>query len=132
MRLSFLFLSVGLLLPSSFAAANDSCDSANTQTELNQCAAQAYQGADKELNEVYQILVSRLEGNSASLDKLRVAQRAWIGFRDAECAFESSAVEGGSAQPMIRNGCLEVLTEARTETLRERANCEEGDLSCPR
>lgn len=132
MRLSSLFLSVGFLLSSSFASANDSCDSANTQTELNLCTAQAYQAVDDELNAVYQTLVSRLEGNSASLDKLRVAQRAWIGFRDAECAFESSAVEGGSAQPMVRNGCLETLTEARTEQLREHASCEEGDLSCAR
>ncbi len=132
MRLSSLFLSVGFLLSNSFATADDSCASANTQTELNQCAAQAYQAADDELNAVYQTVVSRLEDNSASLEKLRAAQRAWIGFRDAECAFESSAVEGGSAQPMVRNGCLETLTAERTEQLREHASCEEGDLSCSR
>ncbi|GEN27780.1 hypothetical protein HVA01_14260 [Halovibrio variabilis] len=131
MRLSSLFLSVGFLLSSSFASADYSCASANTQTELNQCTAQAHQAADDELNAVYQTLVSRLEGNSVSLEKLRAAQRAWIGFRDAECAFESSAVEGGSALPMVRNGCLEALTEARTERLQEHAHCEEGDISCP-
>ncbi|GEN27777.1 hypothetical protein HVA01_14230 [Halovibrio variabilis] len=102
-----LFLSVGFLLSSSSASATDSRASANTQTELSQCTAQAYQAADNELNAVYQTLVSRLEDNLVSLEKLRVAQRAWIGFRDAECAFESSAVEGGSAQACSRaSKCL--------------------------
>ncbi|MCH4812940.1 lysozyme inhibitor LprI family protein [Vreelandella neptunia] len=131
MRLSSIFMGMGLLALCSFAQAGDTCDSATTQAELTECSAQAYQSADDKLNEAYQVLVDQLSSNSASLEKLRTAQRAWIGFRDAECAFESSAVEGGSAQPMIRNSCLEVLTEARTETLREHAECEEDDLSCP-
>lgn len=132
MRLSSLFMGMGLLALGGFSYASDTCDSATTQSELTECSAQAYQSADDELNEAYQALVDQLSSNSASLEKLRTAQRAWIGFRDAECAFESSAVEGGSAQPMIRNSCLEALTEARTETLREHAECEEGDLSCSR
>lgn len=131
MRLSLLFLGIALWGSSGFALANKECDSAATQTELNQCTAQAYQAADDELNAVYQTLVSSLLGNPASLEKLREAQRAWIGFRDAECAFESSAVEGGSAQPMVRNGCLETLTQNRSDRLREHGSCE-GDLNCSR
>ena len=132
MRLGSLFLGIVFLIASSVVYAGDGCDSATTQVELNECTAQAYQAADKELNDAYQVLVGKLSNNAASLEKLRAAQRAWIGFRDAECAFESRAVEGVSAQPMVRNGCLEALTETRTETLREHAECEEGDLSCPR
>ncbi|MEA2120005.1 lysozyme inhibitor LprI family protein [Halovibrio sp. HP20-50] len=131
MRLSVLSIGVGLLLSSGFVTANEACDNANTQAELTQCTAQGYQVADDELNEAYRVLVSKLDNNSASLEKLREAQRAWINFRDAECAFESSAVEGGSAQPMVRNGCLTAQTKARTERLQEHASCEEGDLSCP-
>ncbi|MGQ7262532.1 lysozyme inhibitor LprI family protein [Vreelandella sp. V005] len=132
MRLSSLLIVIGWLASSSFTYAGDRCVNATTQAELTECSAQAYQTADDALNEVYQVLVDQLSNNAASLEKLRAAQRAWIGFRDAECAFESSAVEGGSAQPMVRNGCLEELTEARTEALREHASCEEGDLSCAR
>ena len=116
MRLGSLFLGIVFLIASSVVYAGDGCDSATTQVELNECTAQAYQAADKELNDAYQVLVGKLSNNAASLEKLRAAQRAWIGFRDAECAFESSAVEGGSAQPMVRNSCLEALTETRTET----------------
>lgn len=132
MRLLSLWAGMGLLILSGWAGANDECDSPQTQMEMTQCSAQAYQAADDELNEAYQALVDRLENNASSLEKLRAAQRKWIGFRDAECAFESSAVEGGSAQPMVRNGCLETLTKARTQRLQEHASCEEGDLSCVR
>lgn len=131
MRLSLLYVSIGLLLSSGFTNANEACDNASTQLALTECSAQAYQAADDELNKAYQRLVDRLEHHSASLEKLREAQRQWVGFRDAECAFESSAVEGGSAQPMIRNFCLENLTQTRTQTLLGHASCEEGDLSCP-
>lgn len=130
MRLLSLWVGVGLLMLSSVVSANDECDSPKTQMEMTQCSAQTYQAADDELNETYQALVSRLEHNQSSLEKLRAAQRKWIGFRDAECTFESSAVEGGSAQPMVRNGCLAELTQARTAVLNAHAHCEEGDLSC--
>ncbi|MGO2243390.1 MAG: lysozyme inhibitor LprI family protein [Halomonas sp.] len=132
MRLSTLLLGIGCLVASSFTYAGDTCDSATTQAELTECSAQAYQAADDKLNEAYQELVGQLNSNADALEKLRTTQRAWIGFRDAECAFESSAVEGGSAQPMIQNTCLETLTETRTNQLREHASCEEGDLSCSR
>ncbi|WP_235041106.1 lysozyme inhibitor LprI family protein [Vreelandella profundi] len=130
MRLSPLFLGMGLLIASGFATASEGCESPTTQLEMTECSAQAYGAADTELNESYQMLVSQLKDNAPALEKLRTAQRAWIGFRDAECAFESSAVEGGSAQPMVRNGCLEKVTAARIERLHEYASCEEGDLSC--
>ena len=132
MQLWSLCAGVGLLIFSGLVSANEECDSPKTQMEMTQCSTQAYQAADDDLNEAYQALAGRLENNDLSLEKLRAAQRKWIGFRDAECAFESSAVEGGSAQPMVRNGCLEVLTKARTQRLQEHASCEEGDLSCVR
>lgn len=125
-------LGVGLLVSSGMVTADPGCDNASTQLALTECSAQVYQSADDELNEAYQGLVRKLEASPATLEKLRDAQRAWISFRDAECTLESSGVEGGSAQPMVRNGCLATLTKQRTERLREHAHCEEGDLSCPR
>ena len=131
MRSLSLLVGVGVWILSGFVSANEACDNASTQLALTECAAQSYQAVDDELNKAYQVLVGRLENTPASLEKLRAAQRKWIGFRDAECAFESSAVEGGSAQPMMRNLCLERLTKERTQRLREHASCQEGDLSCP-
>ena len=65
-------------------------------------------------------------------EALREAQRAWIRFRDAECDFRTFSSRMGSIYPTLRAGCLEDLTRARTEQLREAGQCEEGDLSCNR
>ena len=43
-----------MALLASGAALADECSSANTQTEMNQCAAAQYQAADKKLNDTWQ------------------------------------------------------------------------------
>lgn len=64
-------------------------------------------------------------------DLLKKAQQAWIGLRDADCAFIGSGTEGGSVQPMIVNQCLAEKTAEREAFLATLMQCEEGDLSCP-
>jgi uncharacterized protein YecT (DUF1311 family) len=103
---------------------------AQTQGQLNATAAQDLQRADAALNTQYRATLNGLSAPSRTL--LRDAQRAWIGFRDQQCRYEASAVAGGSAQPMVRSGCLERMTRERTAELRRLAQCEEGDLACPR
>lgn len=93
-------------------------------------AAASFKKADAALNATYSELMAQLSG--ASGQKLRVAQRAWLAFRDAECAYQGSAVEGGSAQPMVVSSCMAALTEDRVQQLRGYLSCEEGDLACPR
>lgn len=124
--------SMALLL--SFAAcgaqAAASCDDAATQSEINQCAQEAYQAADAELNVVYGKLMARLKDDPPRAEKLRAAQRAWLGFRDAECGFVSAGTAGGTAQPLVTGQCLEQQTRRRIDTLQSYMQCEEGDLSC--
>jgi uncharacterized protein YecT (DUF1311 family) len=91
------------------------CADPRTQHDMNVCAAQELARADSVLNARYQELVGSMP--SAQLELLRTAQRAWIRFRDAECAYQASAFEGGSMQPMVRSSCLARLTEARAEEL---------------
>lgn len=98
---------------------------------MNVCAGEAYAAADAELNTAYKQIVARLAGDPDGLAALRAAERAWVAFRDAECAFQSSGVEGGSIYPMVQAGCLEGLTRDRLEALNGYLACEEGDLSCP-
>lgn len=93
-------------------------------------AAASFKKADAALNAVYSDLTRLL--SSPSVQKLRASQRAWLAFRDAECALQGSAVEGGSAKPMVVSQCMARLTEERVRQLRYYLNCEEGDLSCPR
>ena len=107
------------------------CDQASDQATMNQCAAQQNKAADKELNALYQQITARLKGSPDSKKLLVGAQRAWIGFRDAECKFSASGVEGGSVYPLIYSDCITELTKARVETFKNYLKCQEGDMSCP-
>ena len=73
-------------VPLSIAHAED-CRNAMTQSELNDCAYEAYRKSDAELNALYKQITSRLKDDPKQAQLLVTAQRAWIAFRDAECAF---------------------------------------------
>ncbi|WP_223531620.1 lysozyme inhibitor LprI family protein [Pseudomonas sp. BF-R-30] len=118
------------LLFTSMAFAVD-CDNASDQATMNQCAAQQNAAADKELNALYQQITSRFKSNPDSKKQLVGAQRAWVAFRDAECKFSASGVEGGSVYPLIYSNCTTELTKARVQTFKNYLKCQEGDLSCP-
>ena len=96
-------------------AQQPNCKNPQTQTELNICSGVDYQRADKQLNQVYNQVRDQLSANRRQ--QLIVAQRAWISFRDADCKFARSAVEGGTMAPLIFNNCLQDLTKKRTSEL---------------
>ncbi|WP_085713125.1 MULTISPECIES: lysozyme inhibitor LprI family protein [unclassified Pseudomonas] len=126
-----LLLALTPFLFTSVAHAAVDCANASDQATMNQCAGQEYKAADKELNAVYQQITARLKDNAEGKKLLVSAQRAWIGFRDAECNFSASGVAGGSVYPLIYSNCLTSVTKVRTEALKQYLKCEEGDLSCP-
>jgi uncharacterized protein YecT (DUF1311 family) len=125
-----LLLALTPLLFTSMAVAVD-CDNASDQATMNQCAAQQNAAADKELNALYQQITSRFKGNPDNKKLLVGAQRAWVTFRDAECKFSASGVEGGSVYPLIYSNCTTELTKARVQTFKNYLKCQEGDMSCP-
>ncbi|MDO7900279.1 lysozyme inhibitor LprI family protein [Pseudomonas citrulli] len=125
-----LLLALTPLLLIHLAQAQD-CTNAMTQGEMNQCSAQESKAADKTLNDLYQQITARLKDNPDAKQRLVKAQRAWIAFRDAECDFSASGVEGGSVYPLIYNDCLTAQTKARVEAFKTYLMCKEGDLSCP-
>lgn len=112
--------------PPSFAS---NCKSAITQREMNACASSALDRETKKINNVYGDLRAKLDEKQKS--KLKEIQLAWIKFRDLECKFTASGVEGGSAYPMVHDACLAEMTQQRIKQLSRFLNCEEGDLSCP-
>lgn len=119
------------LLFTSLANAAVNCDNATNQATMNQCASLQQAAADKELNTLYQQITSRLKGNPDGKKLLVGAQRSWVAFRDAECQFSASGVEGGSVYPLIYSNCVTQLTKARVETFKTYLKCQEGDLGCP-
>ncbi|ELY3083070.1 MULTISPECIES: lysozyme inhibitor LprI family protein [Klebsiella] len=121
-------IAVAALLASGAAWADD-CSNANTQTEMNQCAAAQYQAADKKLNETWQQALKRASGQQ--LELLKKAQQAWISLRDADCAFLASGAEGGSMQPMLISQCMTDKSVEREAFLASLLQCEDGDQNCP-
>lgn len=119
-----------LAAPAGPALAQD-CDAAEDQTTMTLCAGQAFDAADAALNQAWQELMRRLADDPEAKALAVTAQKAWIGFRDAECAFQASGSQGGSIHPMLVAQCQADLTTARTDALEAYLACEEGDLSCP-
>ena len=81
--------------------------------------------ADGYLNAAYRVARDRMRGIDADLPadmrgadvQLRDAQRAWVTFRDANCAAEGYAMRGGTAEPMVIYYCRARITQARTADL---------------
>jgi len=80
------------------------------------CAAEAFAKADKELNETYKHLLATLDEDAK--EKLRVAQRAWVAYRDANSKFVYSVEGDGSAGRMVVSNQSEEQTRARVKELR--------------
>lgn len=113
-----LALAALLALTSAPVAAQDwNCDDFVNlpQQGLNYCLGERYTFWDGLLNNVYQQVIA--ERSPETVDQLRIAQRAWITYRDNTCDLEAARAAGGSAEPMMRFGCLVRLTERRTRDL---------------
>lgn len=89
---------------------------ADTQIDLNQAAQREYQQADLVLNQAYAQLMTALLPEQQQ--QLKVAQRAWLKFRDAEADFRAAPYQGGSIQPLIYSQTLLELTEQRSSQLK--------------
>ena len=90
----------------------DLCPNAETQFEMNQCAARDYRAADAVLNRTYQRLVAML--NDEEKSQLKTAQTAWLKYRDSNCEFVGDEFKGGSMRPLIYASCLADMTRKRT------------------
>lgn len=86
---------------------------------------------EKKLNMDYKTIRARLKSNKAVLDSFVSAQRAWLKFRQAECAFKSKRVEGGTAHSMAVAACYANLDAERIKDFLHYLHCEEGNLTCP-
>lgn len=101
------------------------CNAAGNQLELNICALDDFSKADKDLNETYQSLIKKEGGNVVFISKLRLAQKAWIIFRDADVAARFACPEDnvrtcwGSAYTMSYLYRKAELTRERTKHLGE-------------
>ncbi|WP_287815523.1 lysozyme inhibitor LprI family protein [Pseudomonas sp.] len=120
--LTTLFMASGALA----AAPKPDCANASTTPEMTQCAALDADAAEAKLNATYKQLIQNLsqpdtesEQYSETRQKLQIAQRAWIKFRDADCEAVYQANSGGTLRGLAALGCKRNRAEQRTRELQD-------------
>jgi uncharacterized protein YecT (DUF1311 family) len=120
------FLALGMLLSiTSHATDGIKCNPNGNQLEMNVCASEDFAKADKELNSTYQSLLQKEKNNPLFIRKLRLAQKAWLAFRDADleaafaCAEPDVRICWGSMYPMSFLIRKTELTQERTMHLKQ-------------
>jgi len=117
-------LSLTLLLGTTLNANNIQCKEDGNQLQINQCAYEDFKKADKALNKVYKALRSKKKNDKTYLTNLKISQRLWIKFRDAELDLIFSCKSGnkrqcfGSMYPLLYSSEKTTLTKQRTKRLR--------------
>jgi uncharacterized protein YecT (DUF1311 family) len=108
---------------------NDPCfDKATTQSDLTTCATEGLKKADAELNLVYRQLLKKYAARKNLITKLKLAEEAWVKFRDAHIESLYSESDEGSVYPMCKAMELTRLTVERTKALKNMLDHQEGDV----
>jgi uncharacterized protein YecT (DUF1311 family) len=95
------------------------CADAVTTAAMRNREESRYATEQQELDSAYQYLMKHLDGGQKQ--KLRITQRAWLHFRDANADFQASLVQGGTLAPLVRIGSLMEMTRARAQELKKEA-----------
>jgi len=105
---------------------------AQTQGEMNDEAYKSYIRSDKKLNSVHMKILSQYSSDTIFIKNLKISQRLWVKFRDAEIKMKYPEEEEGNygtSYPMCYYTYLEQLTNDRIKTLKEWIDgIKEGDV----
>lgn len=105
---------LALSISAVFPAVADDCSNGTT-ADIVECLDKQTKAWDRKLNSSYQELM-RVQ-TAKQRDKLRAAQRFWIQYRDANCAFYRGGE--GSISRVEAAQCMLNLTESRARELGE-------------
>ncbi len=84
---------------------------------LKDCDAAELDRREAVLNRLYKQVLHAIGPERQA--ELRKAERTWITFSGAECAFRISAEAGGMNAPLVYNACRLELIARRTDDLRK-------------
>ncbi len=118
-----LMILIALAVTTASASDETKCNPGGNQLELNACARDDFAKADSELNKTYQALIKKEADDKLFISKLRLAQKAWLAFRDAEldarfaCAESDVRICWGSMYPMLFLSRKAELTRERNKQL---------------
>jgi uncharacterized protein YecT (DUF1311 family) len=113
-----MFLAYFLSLDTSGQKLTDDCDGLNSRKNMDQCYKIVYKRADKELNELYQVIHAKLKAkrDSTNVNNFINEQRIWLKFRDASCRFAQGLGNKGHEASLYFILCLINETEDRNQT----------------
>jgi uncharacterized protein YecT (DUF1311 family) len=103
-------------LSKQFSTCMDKSEGVNSA--MSDCIEQEFKRQDARLNKNYKALAGTLTADRKK--QLQTAQRAWIQYRDANCAFYLDP-EGGKQARIDAGSCTMSMTAARASEL-ERLN----------
>nr|WP_281495963.1 lysozyme inhibitor LprI family protein [Marivita sp. S6314] len=129
-RACFEATEVGALYPPCLGQAAGQCQDqpgGSTTVGMADCIAAETAEWDAILNEEYKATQAMnaaqdAEGRSSILDRteaLRDAQRAWIAFRDADCAARYAIWQDGTIRTIVGANCHLTMTASRAVQLRD-------------
>lgn len=105
---------------------------AQTQSAMNEESGVSYRQVDARLNNVYRQILKLYGKNPLFIKNLKVTQRIWVQFRDAQLAMkfpERGNGYYGSVLPMCQAAYLKELTDRRVKELEAwLVKGEEGDV----
>lgn len=91
----------------------ETCGEANSTVEIVKCLQTRTAAWDRRLNAAYKKLLS--ESAARQQEALRVAQRLWVQYRDANCRYY--ALGEGTIARVEAGECVRSMTEARAREL---------------
>lgn len=117
---------IGVTAPPCLGDASNACQAepgGSTTIGITDCIQTETAAWDAILNREYRATRDALSGTSAAgIDTgqaLLDAQRAWIAYRDAECALTYARWQGGTIRSVAAANCAMVFTATRALALRD-------------
>lgn len=115
-----------------FGQDSDPCNDHQSQADLNACEAKHFKSADVEMNQAYRQLLTKYRSDAEFVKKLKLAQRAWLNYRDADMDSlyyqRDKPLAYGSVFPMCWAMEMTELTSERTKELKSMLDVQEGDV----
>jgi uncharacterized protein YecT (DUF1311 family) len=108
---------------SAFAQVLAPCDGAGGTPDLNACVYSRFEAQDKTLNKVYKVVLDQLRsyeepGRRSAADRLVMAQRNWVKFREQDCRAQEALVYPGTAHTVMFYNCMQERTIQRIKELK--------------
>ncbi len=104
------------------------CENASSNVEIGYCVQDAYQKADKALNAFWPKVLASIDAadyvppadRKTWKETVIAAQRAWVTFKEEDCAAVEYEWWGGSGAGIAEATCLYDRTTRRLEQLQDR------------